>query len=447
MNKLRILIIALIIGLIGSACSLGETLEDIFGERAHSAEVWEEDPEADDAPSDQESRVSEAIEQALSTLAGAYNLESDLRLLDSTAQTAADSLVSLEATRSTLDAIDQLKAISIPFLGSAWDLLVQAMDAVYYGSGTTLESLDSGLREVLAFKDDLENVSDLDDVADLVSAFRQSPSDANLDNLLDGVEQTYDGLVAIQTRVDSLFGELTGLISDIKLVQQVLSSVLYSLDIPAVTDIVNTLNAGIADMLTYAESAFSFVTDFSIPLSQSLAVMDALRQGGDVGMIPQNPGVPDAPPVNPPANPPDDPTAVPQVISPTFTPTQRPTETPIPPAAIDDPIERIRSYWEAVSEERYADAWEMLTDSFKERKHDDSFEDYKNTYLDKAYCSITVSEMRVLQEGQGYALVYAVTTYRYGTNCATVAEYEFDYELIFNSEEEIYQIEKLKEHQ
>lgn len=51
-------------------------------------------------------------------------------------------------------------------------------------------------------------------------------------------------------------------------------------------------------------------------------------------------------------------------------------------------INSVKNYWSYLNNKDYSNAWKNLTPSFKERKHDGSYENYVNGYKAMAVCSI-----------------------------------------------------------
>ena len=81
--------------------------------------------------------------------------------------------------------------------------------------------------------------------------------------------------------------------------------------------------------------------------------------------------------------------------------------------------ELVVTYWTHVTEKRYEAAWEMLTDGFKARVHDDDFEEYAQSYRDMALCSANAENVNVASQSgsQGQAVVNADVTYRSDADC------------------------------
>ena len=111
-----------------------------------------------------------------------------------------------------------------------------------------------------------------------------------------------------------------------------------------------------------------------------------------------------------------------------------------------DSLERVKSYWSAVSEKEYWEAWQMLTASFREREHGSDFSDYQNYYFSRDYCEISVSNLEILDQTSTSALVYALTVFTLGNDCSKSVEYDFDYEVIFNEDLDQFEIESVSYH-
>jgi len=133
---------------------------------------------------------------------------------------------------------------------------------------------------------------------------------------------------------------------------------------------------------------------------------------------------------------PSTPTAVPTAVPPTLTPlptvppataTPLPTEPPptaqpiptTPPAPHGrSPEESLRDYWRAVSEQRYADAWPMLSANFRWTTHGNDFDAYVHGYQEQGLCDVAPDDLATVTQTDDYALITATMIYRKGADCA-----------------------------
>jgi len=126
------------------------------------------------------------------------------------------------------------------------------------------------------------------------------------------------------------------------------------------------------------------------------------------------------------------PTAVPPTPAPlptvppataTLLPTEpSPTALPIPttpPAPHGrSPEESLRDYWRAVSEQRYADAWPMLSANFRWTTHGNDFDAYVHGYQEQGLCDVAPDDLATVTQTDDYALITATMIYRKGADCA-----------------------------
>lgn len=93
------------------------------------------------------------------------------------------------------------------------------------------------------------------------------------------------------------------------------------------------------------------------------------------------------------------------------------------------PEEAVKAYWEAVSNGQYATAWAGLCASFKERKHSNSYTDYVQGYQGMKLCSVDTTDVRLVQQSDRDATVFAHLVYRTGSKC-TISEHDFNFYLV-----------------
>ncbi len=106
------------------------------------------------------------------------------------------------------------------------------------------------------------------------------------------------------------------------------------------------------------------------------------------------------------------------------------------------PSDVIVSYWNYVSDKRYEAAWDMLTDGFQARAHDNDFEEYSKNYSDMALCSAKAENVEIASQGSIQTVVDADVTYRSGADC-TPLEFNMTFTLVALSESGAWGIEKV----
>lgn len=138
-------------------------------------------------------------------------------------------------------------------------------------------------------------------------------------------------------------------------------------------------------------------------------------------------------------------TAVPTTVTPSFTPIAAATTEVVPTTPVPqrpDPVQTIKDYWKYVSNKDYEAAWKILTLSFKERLHDNNFNDYKAGYEAKNYCRIETSDEKLVQNEGNTAVVSVQVTYYTGANCSIASPNSFEITLIYNEASQVWQYER-----
>lgn len=111
------------------------------------------------------------------------------------------------------------------------------------------------------------------------------------------------------------------------------------------------------------------------------------------------------------------PTSAPPTAAP---PTSAPP-TAVPPTAPPAPEASLRTYWQAVSERRYADAWALLSANFRWTTHGNSFDDYVQGYAAQGLCGVAPEQLAVVAQAEDYAQIEATLIYRKGADCTASA--------------------------
>jgi hypothetical protein len=121
------------------------------------------------------------------------------------------------------------------------------------------------------------------------------------------------------------------------------------------------------------------------------------------------------------------PTSTPQPTVPPATATPLPTEPPPtaqpmpttqPAPHGRSPEESLRDYWRAVSEQRYADAWPMLSANFRWTTHNNDFDAYVHGYEEQGLCDVAPDDLAIVTQTDDYALLTATMIYHKGADCA-----------------------------
>jgi len=123
-----------------------------------------------------------------------------------------------------------------------------------------------------------------------------------------------------------------------------------------------------------------------------------------------------------------------------------PTLTKAPPLEIlyktpistrPDPVAAVITYWKNVSSGQYKTAWEGLSSDFQCRRHDCNYSDYLQAYQAMRVCSISTSNVRLIDQDERSAMVAAHLVYRAGLSCVR-SEYDFEIRLVYNADRNIW---------
>ncbi len=109
-------------------------------------------------------------------------------------------------------------------------------------------------------------------------------------------------------------------------------------------------------------------------------------------------------------------TAIPSTPAPLPTAQPMPATSPAPPGR--SPEDSLRDYWRAVSEQRYADAWPMLSANFRWTTHNNDFDAYVHGYEEQGLCDVAPDNLATETQTDDYALITATMIYHKGADCA-----------------------------
>ncbi len=136
--------------------------------------------------------------------------------------------------------------------------------------------------------------------------------------------------------------------------------------------------------------------------------------------VPPSTAIPSTPAPLPTAVPPTAPqaTTLPVPTEPPPLPTAQPmpATSPAPPGR--SPEDSLRDYWRAVSEQRYADAWPMLSANFRWTTHNNDFDAYVHGYEEQGLCDVAPDNLATETQTDDYALITATMIYHKGADCA-----------------------------
>ena len=128
----------------------------------------------------------DAVDKAEEVLAEA-SLDAHFPVYQATADAIDDYLGQIEKVRPLLKFNDRLKNTNLPFIGNAWEKLVEGLNKASEGTGDSLEDLDQGLRGLLDSHKRLRRVAELDEIQAEIERFQANPSRATLEPLADVV--------------------------------------------------------------------------------------------------------------------------------------------------------------------------------------------------------------------------------------------------------------------
>lgn len=128
--------------------------------------------------------------------------------------------------------------------------------------------------------------------------------------------------------------------------------------------------------------------------------------------------------------------------APTRTPTatQRPTFTPT--AKIVDPREMIVAYWNKIDRGQFPSAWNDLSPGFRQRLHEDKYEDYWQGYQEMNLCGVQTRDVATIEQSPSSSQVVATVIYSVGSTCNPVV-YSFIFHLIYDPTQSAWLIDRV----
>jgi len=166
----------------------------------------------------------DAVAEALKLLDENPNFIKHLREYEAKGEDVDQYLAQAERARPALDLIDDLKQTDL-IIGSAWDLIVEALDSSYPGSSDAIVFIDEGLREILKFRGELSKLSALNPVSTAASRFESDPSKQTLNTWSDVCGSAIDALDDVDDALQAQSATVSDLHDSVRLTQQALSGI------------------------------------------------------------------------------------------------------------------------------------------------------------------------------------------------------------------------------
>ena len=93
------------------------------------------------------------------------------------------------------------------------------------------------------------------------------------------------------------------------------------------------------------------------------------------------------------------------------------------------PADTVALYWTLVNNRDYKPAWRMLSEGFRERKHNRDYADYQSTYQEMGLCGVEAIDIQTIEERDLSAMVSAHMSYLTGSSCDNQREFLFNFSL------------------
>ena len=95
----------------------------------------------------------------------------------------------------------------------------------------------------------------------------------------------------------------------------------------------------------------------------------------------------------------------------------------------DQAADAVSRYWTLVNNRDYESAWRLLSDAFRNSKHDGDYDHYKDTYQDINLCSVETINIETIAQHELSATVNAHMSYLTGSVCDDRRDFVFDFTL------------------
>ena len=93
------------------------------------------------------------------------------------------------------------------------------------------------------------------------------------------------------------------------------------------------------------------------------------------------------------------------------------------------PVDTVAVYWTLVNNRDYQTAWSMLSEGFRERKHNSNYADYQNTYQEMSLCGVEAIDIQTIEQHDLSAMVSAHMSYLTGSSCDNQRDFVFIFRL------------------
>jgi hypothetical protein len=213
-----------------------------------------------------------AVQNALTVLTH-YPIETDLRSLDSLADTLSSSLDSLDGANTLIQISQNIKDVP-----GAWPGLIMVLNGVTPGLGTSMNDLDTNIRKMIAIKNDLDDLKDLDQLADLIATFTSTPTDSNLISLKNEINEQIFSLTSLQSTLSNQFLDVYTILQNIENIRSAISQKAKELIvINGVTQNISKLNATLGIILNLVRTSSTKLQGLLNPLNRVVGVINAIR--------------------------------------------------------------------------------------------------------------------------------------------------------------------------
>lgn len=183
----------------------------------------------------------------------------------------------IKKSQPLLDQIDVVKSYDIPLMGNAWDLSLDAMNQVAPGSGDSLKEVDTLLRKIVSLSTNLENLSNVNDFLSAKDAFDSNPIKETLINLDQSGQSLIANLSPIRVELGEINGQATVLISRIYEVQDGLSFGGTIVNVPIISELINTVNSIITDLSSPLRTLADQSQNLENQITQDIQVLEEIH--------------------------------------------------------------------------------------------------------------------------------------------------------------------------
>ena len=97
-----------------------------------------------------------------------------------------------------------------------------------------------------------------------------------------------------------------------------------------------------------------------------------------------------------------------------------------------DPAATVQRYWQLIGEKRFREAWNLLSQRFKDEHHDGDFEDYRRGWTSVYRCNVFAKDVHTVDHSANRAEVEATVVFLVGKQCERHV-YSFRHHLIIEN--------------